>query len=284
MARLPDWPTRLAALLAAAETRPFDAHRWNCGRFALAAVTAATGRRPAWRSLPSLEATADARASRASRRPSRGQGMLPWRATRPPRRGGRWWPRRLRRTARPDPHLPDRLHHCLAYRLILGRTAPDACRCPPHCRRRCRRGFRRGRRRDHRRRGRRRCHLHRLRHRPVGLSAKAEKAGEPRPAGGGDRRFDAGQPGAGRTQAFRQPVTEHQIVLGRCKVSGPIVFLHSATDDEGRADEYFYSVVVLAAHRVRAIGEVFLGDKVETDGSFSGLVRIDRHLGVPSDN
>jgi hypothetical protein len=91
--------------------------------------------------------------------------------------------------------------------------------------------------------------------------------------------FDAGQPGAGRTQAFRQPVTEHQIVLGRCKVSGPIVFLHSATDDEGRADGYFYSVVVLAAHRVRAIGEVFLGDKVESDGSLAGLVRIDRHFG-----
>ena len=59
MARLPDWHARLAALLAAAETRPFDAHRWNCGRFALAAVRASTGRIPAWRSLPSLEATAD---------------------------------------------------------------------------------------------------------------------------------------------------------------------------------------------------------------------------------
>ena len=59
MARLPDWHARLAALLAAAETRPFDAHRWNCGRFALAAVRASTGRSHAWRSLPTLEATAD---------------------------------------------------------------------------------------------------------------------------------------------------------------------------------------------------------------------------------
>ena len=59
MARLPDWPARLAALLAAAETRPFPAHRWNCGRFALAAVEACIGRRPAWRSRASLEATAD---------------------------------------------------------------------------------------------------------------------------------------------------------------------------------------------------------------------------------
>jgi hypothetical protein len=59
MARRLDWLARLAALLAAAETRPFHAHRWNCGRFALAAVMATTGRRPAWRSLPTLEATAD---------------------------------------------------------------------------------------------------------------------------------------------------------------------------------------------------------------------------------
>lgn len=59
MARLPDWPARLAALLAAVEARPFEAHRWNCGRFALAAVQATTGQRPAWRSLSSLEATAD---------------------------------------------------------------------------------------------------------------------------------------------------------------------------------------------------------------------------------
>ena len=59
MARLPDWPARLAALLAAAETRPFDAHRWNCGRFALAAVEACTGTPARIRMRPSLEVTAD---------------------------------------------------------------------------------------------------------------------------------------------------------------------------------------------------------------------------------
>ena len=59
MARLPDWHVRLAALLAAAETRPFDAHRWNCGRFALASVVACTGARAHFRMRPSLEATAD---------------------------------------------------------------------------------------------------------------------------------------------------------------------------------------------------------------------------------
>jgi len=59
MARRLDWHARLAALLAAAETRPFHAHRWNCGRFALAAVEAVTGNKPRIRVLPDLEATAD---------------------------------------------------------------------------------------------------------------------------------------------------------------------------------------------------------------------------------
>jgi len=57
--RRPDWPGRLAALLSAAEAHPFDARRWNCARFALAAVEAVTGTRPAVRVLPSLEASAD---------------------------------------------------------------------------------------------------------------------------------------------------------------------------------------------------------------------------------
>ena len=87
-------------------------------------------------------------------------------------------------------------------------------------------------------------------------------------------------PGAGRTQSVRQPLTEHQIVFGRCKVGGPIVFIHSATDDQGRADGYFYAVVVLAAHRVQSIGDVWLGDTLATDAKYNGLVRIDRHLGA----
>ena len=59
MTRRPDWAVRLAALLSAVETRPFDTHRWNCGRFALAAVEAVTGERPRLRILPDLMATAD---------------------------------------------------------------------------------------------------------------------------------------------------------------------------------------------------------------------------------
>ena len=59
MNRLPDWPERLAALITAAEHRPFDAARWNCARFALAAVVACTGQRPSWQHRPNLTAMAD---------------------------------------------------------------------------------------------------------------------------------------------------------------------------------------------------------------------------------
>ena len=57
--RRADWATRLAALLSAAEARAFDARRWNCATFALAAVEAVTGHQPNVRVLPCLAASAD---------------------------------------------------------------------------------------------------------------------------------------------------------------------------------------------------------------------------------
>src|SRR4051812_27673881 len=48
------------------------------------------------------------------------------------------------------------------------------------------------------------------------------------------------QPGGGRTFQFRQPTPARQVVLGRIKVSGPVMFMHSMADDDGRADGYFY--------------------------------------------
>ncbi len=91
--------------------------------------------------------------------------------------------------------------------------------------------------------------------------------------------FEPRSAGAGRTQSFRQPITEHQIVFGRCRVSGPVVFLHSATDDEGRVDGFLHQVVMLAAHRIRSIEDVFLNGAISTDAKFAGLLRIEWGLG-----
>jgi hypothetical protein len=57
--RRKDWALRLAALLAAAETRSFHARHWNCASFALAAVEAVTGHKPSVKVLPCLAASAD---------------------------------------------------------------------------------------------------------------------------------------------------------------------------------------------------------------------------------
>ena len=59
MNRLHDWPERLAALITVAEHRPFDAARWNCGRFAMAAVVVCTGQHPHWQHQSSLAEMAD---------------------------------------------------------------------------------------------------------------------------------------------------------------------------------------------------------------------------------
>jgi hypothetical protein len=57
--RRADWAMRLAAVLSAAEARPFDARHWNCASFALAAVEAVTGHKPSVKILPCLAASAD---------------------------------------------------------------------------------------------------------------------------------------------------------------------------------------------------------------------------------
>lgn len=57
--RRADWAIRLAALLLAAEARPFHARQWNCASFALAAVEAVTGHKPSVTVRPCLAASAD---------------------------------------------------------------------------------------------------------------------------------------------------------------------------------------------------------------------------------
>lgn len=88
------------------------------------------------------------------------------------------------------------------------------------------------------------------------------------------------QPGGGRTQQVRQPVSPHLIPYGRVKLSGPITFLHSKDDDGGRANGYLYLVHTLTGVRIKAIGDVYLNETLSSDSSYSGLVRVNKHLGA----
>lgn len=89
-----------------------------------------------------------------------------------------------------------------------------------------------------------------------------------------------------RTQQLKQPITAHRHLYGYARVSGPLVFA-SSTDN----NKYLHLVVVLAAHEVTEIGEVWLNDEAITDdmldvdnivtsGTFEGKVRIKKHLGT----
>lgn len=88
------------------------------------------------------------------------------------------------------------------------------------------------------------------------------------------------QPGAGRTQQVRQPTPSHEVIVGRIKKSGPIMFMQSMPDDSGRADGYFYIQHALAAHRCQQIDDIYLDETLSTDAKFSGLVRVGRNLGA----
>lgn len=90
------------------------------------------------------------------------------------------------------------------------------------------------------------------------------------------------------TQNIRQPITSHQIVYGVQRVSGPIVFVSST-----ESNLYIHMVVVLAAHEVESIDEVWLNDYAiasdeldsmgnVTSGRYANYVRIKKHLGLTS--
>lgn len=90
------------------------------------------------------------------------------------------------------------------------------------------------------------------------------------------------------TQNVRQPITSHQIVYGEKRVSGPIVFVSSTN-----GNNYLHLVVVLAAHEVEAINEVWFNDTVIGNdfidvngnvimGRYTGLARIKKYLGTAS--
>jgi hypothetical protein len=56
-----------------------------------------------------------------------------------------------------------------------------------------------------------------------------------------------------RTVTVREPVMPRDLVYGRTRKGGVIVFLHSS----GSENQYLDLVIVLAAHRVKSIGAIY---------------------------
>lgn len=90
------------------------------------------------------------------------------------------------------------------------------------------------------------------------------------------------------TRQVRQPITERRLIYGEVRASGPLVFIGSTN-----SNRYLHLVIAVASHEINKMGEVFINDvSVPEDyldgsgnvitGTYSGKVRIKKHLGADS--
>ncbi len=89
-----------------------------------------------------------------------------------------------------------------------------------------------------------------------------------------------------RTLQIQQPITADRIIYGEVRVSGPLVFAASTSDEQ-----YLHLVIALARHEVEAIDEIWVGDQIVPNdyidsngnviaGRYSGKLRIKKYLGL----
>ena len=111
-------------------------------------------------------------------------------------------------------------------------------------------------------------------------SAMQSLSPKPKLGSFGSFAFDA----ANRTQMVKQPITSRREVYGQTRVSGPLAFVASTSEDR-----HLHLVVLLAAHECQEITTVYLDDEALTlDGSggvtgpsrYAGKVRVKKHLGT----
>ncbi|MFY9237275.1 MAG: phage tail protein [Roseovarius sp.] len=85
-----------------------------------------------------------------------------------------------------------------------------------------------------------------------------------------------------RTVTVREPVMPREMVYGRARKGGVIVFLHA----NGDKDQYLHLIIVLAAHRVKSIGAIYFEgeEAIDTNGTaqgrWSGKVTVEKRLGA----
>jgi hypothetical protein len=85
-----------------------------------------------------------------------------------------------------------------------------------------------------------------------------------------------------RTVTVREPVMPRDLVYGRTRKGGVIVFLHSS----GSENQYLDLVIVLAAHRVKSIGAIYFEGEMAlsaagvTQGRWAGKVLVEKKLGT----
>ncbi len=84
-----------------------------------------------------------------------------------------------------------------------------------------------------------------------------------------------------RTVTIREPVVPRDLVYGRTRKGGVIVFLHSS----GADNKFLDLVIVLATHRVKSIGAIYFEGEMALDsagvaqGRWAGKVAVEKNLG-----
>jgi hypothetical protein len=89
-----------------------------------------------------------------------------------------------------------------------------------------------------------------------------------------------------RTVTVREPVMPREIVYGRARKGGVIVFLNAS----GNKDQFLDLVIVLATHSVKSIGAVYFEGEMalnvagEAQGRWAGKVTLEKRLGAANQN
>lgn len=81
-----------------------------------------------------------------------------------------------------------------------------------------------------------------------------------------------------RKQTLRSSIAPRQIVYGRARISGPLVYAGST----GASNEYLHIVIPLHHGEADAIEAVYLNDLLSTDSRFTGFLRVNSKLGTTS--
>jgi hypothetical protein len=87
------------------------------------------------------------------------------------------------------------------------------------------------------------------------------------------------QAAQGRTEELISPLAPHRFVIGRVRVAGALVFVHTASSG-GRPNALLYQVHVMAAHEVQSINAIELNDEALADPKFSALARAEWKRGT----
>jgi hypothetical protein len=84
-----------------------------------------------------------------------------------------------------------------------------------------------------------------------------------------------------RSQMVRSPISARNVVYGRCRTSGTVVYMSTT----GSTNQWLHMVVTLAGHEIQEIEEIYFNDELvplvsnTPTGFYNGVARVNKHFG-----